>query len=101
MHTLYSVHVNASGQVAVDCNSDRRKTPNKWRVYFCVSASSLKRLRSLRAKYRRSFYVAREWSPLRWEMYRKWKIAQVDAMRETARVGSLDYLVTNSDGGAA
>jgi hypothetical protein len=75
MH-LFGIFTDAKVKhMSVDVMSDKRRTPCKWRGYFCVSASSVMRLRRVYAQYRKSCYVSTTWSPLRWQAYREWRAA--------------------------
>lgn len=98
MQTLYGIHVNNVGQVSVDVFSDRRSAPNKWRVYFCVSASSIARLRRVYAAHKKACYVTREWSPSRWRAYKEWSTSWIAPGQRTAGLPSLDTLETKSQG---
>jgi 3-deoxy-D-manno-octulosonic-acid transferase len=99
MQTLYAIHTNNVGQVSVDTFNDRRQAPNKWRVFFCVTPSSVMRLRRVYAKHKKRFYISFEWSPSRWRVYREWRADMATMGKRQVVSPSLVPLQTNSKHG--
>ena len=95
MQTLYGIHVNNVNQVSVDIFSEKHKGVAKWRIYFCVTPSSVLRLRRVYQSYRKRCIVTREWSPGRWKAYKEWCTAWVPGRLPNGGGPSLDHLATS------
>ena len=78
--------------MSVDVFSERHRGINKWFVYFCITPSSILRLRAFYIKYKKKTYVTRGWSPARYRMFREWYMSQFGVV--LGRGSSLDSLPT-------